>query len=75
MARSREFDEQTAIAGAMQLFWQRGYQAASLNDLLEVTDLSRSSFYETFGTKRGLLLASLRHYAESSMAGLVEALT
>lgn len=71
MARTREFDEQTAIDGAMRLFWQRGYQAASLNDLLDATDLSRSSFYETFGTKRELLLATLRRYGESSMAGLV----
>lgn len=71
MARTREFDEQTAIDGAMRVFWQRGYQAASLNDLLDATDLSRSSFYETFGTKRELLLATLRRYGESSMAGLV----
>ena len=74
MARTREFDEQTALEGAMRLFWQRGYQAASLNELLEATDLSRSSFYETFGTKRELLLATLRHYAESSMSGLIEPL-
>lgn len=74
MPRSREFDEQTAIDGAMRLFWRQGYQAASLNDLLEATDLSRSSFYEAFGTKRDLLLTALRRYAESSMAGLTEAL-
>lgn len=59
----------------MRLFWQRGYQATSLNDLLEATDLSRSSFYEAFGTKRELLLASLKRYGESSMAGLIEPLT
>ena len=54
----------------MHLFWQRGYQAASLPDLLQATGLSRSSFYEAFGTKRDLLLASLSRYVQSGMCGL-----
>ncbi len=74
MARMREFDEQEALDGAMHLFWQRGYAAASLNDLLDATDLSKSSFYETFGNKRDLLIASLAHYQASPMAQLTEAL-
>lgn len=74
MARSREFDEQTAVDGAMRLFWQKGYQAASLNDLLVAMDLSKSSFYEAFGTKRDVLLEALRHYAESAMTGLIDPL-
>ena len=58
----------------MLLFWQRGYQAASLPDLLEATDLSRSSFYEAFGTKRELLLAALSRYVGARMGGLAEPL-
>jgi TetR/AcrR family transcriptional repressor of nem operon len=74
MARPREFDEQNATEGAMQLFWRKGYQAASLNDLMEAMGLSKSSFYESFGTKRDVLLQALRRYGESSMTGLVEPL-
>ena len=62
MARTRGFDEQQALDGAMRLFWEQGYGAASLDLLLDATDLSKSSFYETFGNKRDLLLASLERY-------------
>jgi TetR/AcrR family transcriptional repressor of nem operon len=71
MARSREFDEDDVLERAMQVFWRRGYQATSLNHLLEAMGLSKSSFYETFGTKRDLLLTALRRYAGSGMAGLI----
>lgn len=74
MARARSFDEENAVEQAMQVFWQRGYQGASLEHLLAATGLSKSSFYETFGTKRGLLLEALRRYLESSMGGLLEPL-
>ena len=74
MARAREFDEALALEKAMLLFWERGYESASLSDLLKATDLSRSSFYEAFGTKRKLLLATLARYVNSGMCGLAEPL-
>ncbi len=74
MARTREFDEALALEKAMLLFWERGYESASLSDLLKATDLSRSSFYEAFGTKRKLLLATLARYVNSGMCGLAEPL-
>lgn len=74
MARTRAFDELEALDGAMHLFWRQGYGAASLNDLLEATDLSKSSFYETFGNKRDLLIATLKRYNASPMAVLTEPL-
>lgn len=75
MARPREFDEQLAVEQAMHLFWRRGYQAASLNELLDAMHLSRSSFYETWGTKREALIEALDRYADSAMAGLIRPLT
>lgn len=74
MARTRAFDEQEALDGAMHLFWRQGYAAASLNDLLDATDLSRSSFYETFGNKRDLLVAALERYRDAVVGALVEPL-
>ena len=59
MARPREFDADTALERAMAMFWSKGYEATSLDDLCEVTGLSRSSLYATFGSKRDLLLRSV----------------
>jgi TetR/AcrR family transcriptional repressor of nem operon len=64
MARPREFDVETALDSAMQVFWSKGYETASLDDLCEATGLSRSSLYATFGDKRNLLLESLSHYVQ-----------
>jgi TetR/AcrR family transcriptional repressor of nem operon len=74
MPRTRGFDEQQALEGAMQLFWHQGYGAASLDRLLDATDLSKSSFYETFGNKRDLLLATLERYQANFIGLLVEPL-
>src|SRR5713226_5030737 len=64
MARPREFDANTALDRAMEVFWSKGYGATSLDNLCEVTGLSRSSLYATFGSKRNLLLRSVDRYVE-----------
>ena len=64
MARPREFDADAALDRAMDIFWSKGYEATSLDDLCEVTGLSRSSLYATFGSKRSLLLRSVDRYVE-----------
>jgi TetR/AcrR family transcriptional regulator, transcriptional repressor for nem operon len=64
VARPREFDTDTALDRAMELFWSKGYEATSLDNLCEVTGLSRSSLYATFGSKRNLLLRSVDRYVE-----------
>jgi len=71
MARSREFDEDDVLERAMRALWRHGYQATTLRQLLRAMGLSKSSFYETFGTKRDLLLMALRRYAGSGMGGLI----
>jgi TetR/AcrR family transcriptional repressor of nem operon len=62
MARPREFDADAALDRAMDVFWAKGYEATSLDDLCDVTGLSRSSLYATFGSKRNLLLKSVDRY-------------
>ena len=64
MARPREFDVDTALERALGVLWFKGYEATSLDDLCEATDLSRSSLYATFGSKRKLLLRSVERYVE-----------
>lgn len=74
MARPREFDEQQVVQRALEVFWLKGYNAASLNDLLAATELSKSSFYESFGNKRELVVEALRCYGRAMMEGPIGAL-
>lgn len=64
MARPREFDLDAALDSAMEMFWSKGYDATSLDDLCGATGLSRSSLYAAFGSKRDLLLRSVDRYVE-----------
>jgi TetR/AcrR family transcriptional repressor of nem operon len=74
MARPREFDADAALDRAMHAFWSKGYEATSLDDLCEVTGLSRSSLYATFGSKRNLLLRSVDRYVEQRNPRIAEIL-
>ncbi len=65
MARPREFDEQEALDRAMRVFWTQGYEGTSLQNLLQAMGISKSSFYETFGSKRDLFMRSLEHFDET----------
>lgn len=64
MARPREFDTDHAIDRALNIFWSRGYEPTSLDDLCAATGLSRSSLYAAFGSKRDLLLKAIDRYVE-----------
>lgn len=64
MARTKEFDREVALDRAMHLFWRKGYEAASLQDLVEVMGIGRQSLYDTFGDKHALYLAALDRYGE-----------
>jgi AcrR family transcriptional regulator len=64
MARPREFDEQKVLDRAMALFWEKGFQATSFDDLVEVTGLGRGSLAAAFGDKEQLFTRVLDHYIE-----------
>ncbi|NIK78081.1 TetR/AcrR family transcriptional repressor of nem operon [Paenibacillus castaneae] len=68
MARRREFDEEKALDAAMQLFWEKGFEATSLSDLTSRMGIQRPSIYSTFGDKKGLFEAALRKYTSSHAA-------
>ncbi|MED4453921.1 TetR/AcrR family transcriptional regulator [Metabacillus fastidiosus] len=65
MGRTREFDEEKALDAAMQLFWEKGYEATSLSDLTSRMGIQRPSIYSAFGGKKELFEAALRKYMMS----------
>jgi TetR/AcrR family transcriptional repressor of nem operon len=62
MPRPKEFNPDEAIEKAMQVFWHKGYEATSMEDLLTAMDLNRGSLYDTFGDKRQLFLKVMDRY-------------
>ena len=62
MPRPKEFNPDEAIEKAMQVFWHKGYEATSMEDLLSAMDLNRGSLYDTFGDKRQLFLKVVDRY-------------
>jgi len=68
MARQREFNEEKALDEAMQVFWEKGFEAASLSDLTSRMGIQRPSLYAAFGDKKGLFEAALRKYINSHAA-------
>jgi TetR/AcrR family transcriptional repressor of nem operon len=65
MARPKEFDESKALREAMMLFWEKGYEATSMRDLMRRMQINRASLYGTYGDKRALFLRALQEYEQA----------
>ncbi|KAF4516063.1 hypothetical protein B566_EDAN000300 [Ephemera danica] len=63
MPRSKEFNPDDALDHAMHIFWHKGYEASSMEDLLTAMGINRGSLYDTFGDKRQLFVKTLDHYS------------
>jgi TetR/AcrR family transcriptional repressor of nem operon len=72
--RTKDFEPDEIADAAMRVFWQRGYAATSIQDLVEGTGLSRSSLYSTFESKQGLYQQALNRYSAVT-AGNIELLS
>jgi TetR/AcrR family transcriptional repressor of nem operon len=64
MAGVKQFDRNEVLERAMAQFWKRGYEATSIQDLVEATGINRGSIYGSFGNKKGLFLAVLDYYTD-----------
>ena len=74
MARPREFDRNDVLARATQVFWLKGYEATSIQDLVDATGVNRGSLYNEFRDKAGLFAAVLdRYMADSAARKLIRA--
>jgi len=74
MARTREFDERQALVAAMLVFWEKGFEATSIQDLEDAMGLKRTSIYNAFGNKRQIFNRILQCYKESVMSALFVAM-
>ena len=64
VARPKAFDPDLAVEQAMRLFWTRGYEATSIQDLTDGLGIGRASLYGTFGSKDALYDCALERYQE-----------
>jgi TetR/AcrR family transcriptional repressor of nem operon len=70
IGRPLQFDPNTALQSAMNVFWRQGYEASSLQDLISAMGLSKSSFYQAFESKQALFKRCIMFYRQ----GLVDEL-
>ena len=75
MARTKEFDPDAVLQQALDLFWERGYEATSMADLVERLGIARASLYATFGGKHDLYVQALDRYVQGRDPRLVEMLS
>ena len=74
IGRPLEFDPEQALDSALAVFWSQGYEATSLQDLLQAMKLSKSSFYQAFTSKRALFERCLDRYRDRIAQDLTERL-
>jgi TetR/AcrR family transcriptional regulator, copper-responsive repressor len=72
--RPREYDPETALRAAMDVFWRLGYAGASLDEISAATGMNRPSLRAAFGDKHAIYLKALRNYWELKLAAMREAL-
>src|SRR5271170_6549381 len=72
--RPRTFDEMEALEKATQVFWSKGYDGVTIDDLVDGMGVGPPGLYAVFGDKRTLFLRVLRAYAEKKGAGAAKAL-
>jgi TetR/AcrR family transcriptional repressor of nem operon len=62
VGRPQKFDRNVALQAAMRVFWERGYEGASVQDLLDAMGINRGSMYNSFGDKQALFVLAVEHY-------------
>lgn len=72
MPRPKSFDPDTVLTKAMGVFWEKGYDAASISDLTAAMGINRFSLYDTFGDKHTLYLKALESYERAVVEPILE---
>lgn len=74
MARPKKFEVDEALEAALNVFWNNGYSATSLSDLIVNMGLNKGSLYGTFGDKHTLFMAALDRYEQKGLQRMQETL-
>ncbi len=74
MGRKKQFKKEEALDAAMRVFWEKGYEATSMQALEDTMGLKRTSIYNTFGNKRALFQSVLKHYVQTVLYHFDQAL-
>lgn len=74
MGRHREFDESEALDAALSVFWQKGYEGASFDDLTKATGVARPGLYAAFGNKEAIFRKALDLYGAKYTGFMADAL-
>lgn len=72
--RTKDFDEQEILKKAISIFWEKGYHATSLYDLIDGLGIGRSSIYHAFGDKHNLFVKALEQYQQEATGRIQAAL-
>ena len=72
MARTKNFDESEVLNSALALFWKKGYNATSIQDLVDTLGINRASIYGTWGDKHNLYLEALKRYRQQTSSWLLQ---
>ena len=70
MNRPRKYDREEVLAKATDLFWEKGYEGASIQEMVARTGLNTRSMYNEFGDKEGLFLECIDHYMNETLHDL-----
>ena len=70
MPRTKQFCEKETLNKAVELFWEKGFHATSMQDLVSYLGINRASLYDTYGGKEELFDKAFKHYRESSIQWL-----
>lgn len=74
MGRPYEFDREETLSKAMDVFWEKGYKATSIQDLVDHMGIKRGSIYNTFGDKHSLFIAAVEYYGEEITSKTIKVL-
>ncbi|ORM61345.1 TetR/AcrR family transcriptional regulator [Pantoea rodasii] len=68
VGRPREFDPEEFLNTALECFWQKGYRATSMSDLMKASGLASASIYKLYPDKRTIYLAALQQYMDEGVS-------
>lgn len=74
VGRPKEFERSEALASALEVFWTKGYESTSVQNLVDAMGVNRGSLYDTFGDKHALFIEAVEYYLNDHVSKMVESL-